>query len=187
MPSKTPNPRVFCRNEGYTEAELAEAARDHMGAARILFDKGPFYYDSAGYLAHLAIELLLKLMLLRVRDEFPSEHDLQTLLKLLRQEIPDLEVTKAGERAVALVDRFKDLRYPRPDDPIEIGSDDVNVFVSLYSTIWEFIPENARPTSDSRGWITKGGRVLMRRPKDADTLPNSAVPRTVPRVARLLR
>lgn len=34
-----------------------------MGAARTLFGKGPLYYDSAGYLAHLAIERLLKIML----------------------------------------------------------------------------------------------------------------------------
>jgi HEPN domain-containing protein len=149
-----------------------------MGAARILFGTGPLYYDSAGYLAHLAIELLLKVMLLLVCDEFPSEHDHQTLLKLLRRELPDLEITEAGERAITLVNRFKDLRYPRPEDPIEIGSDDADLIVSLYNTIWEFIPEGARSTADERGWVTKGGRVLMRRPTQAETPPNNAVHRT---------
>ncbi len=178
MASRNSKPRVFRRSDGYTEASLAEAARDHMRAALILFEKGPFYYDSAGYLAHLAIELLFKVMLLLVRDEFPGEHDLQALLRLLHQEIPDLEVTEAGEHAVSLVNRFKELRYPKPEDPIEIGSDNVDLFARLYSTFWEFIPEEVRPTVDSTGWVTKGGRVLMRRPKHSDSPSNNALQRT---------
>lgn len=177
MASKNARSRVFTRSEGYTEAALAEAARDHMRAALILFEKGPFYYDSAGYLAHLAIELLFKVMLLLARDEFPGEHDLQLLLERVRQEIPELEVTEAGERAVSLVNRFKELRYPKPEDPVEIGSEDVELFSSLYGTFWEFIPDELRPSVDPNGPVMKGGRVLMRRPKHRDA-PNNAVQRT---------
>ena len=176
MSGRNARPRVFRRSDGYTEASLAEAARDHMQASLILFEKGPFYYDAAGYLAHLAIELLFKVMLPLERDEFPGEHDLQVLLGLLRQEIPELEVTEAGERAVSLVNRFKELRYPKPEDPVEIGSDDVDLFSRLYSTFWDFIPDELRPTVDTNGWVTKGGRVLMRRPKRGDA-PNNAVQR----------
>lgn len=168
MPNRNSKSRVFTRSDGYTEASLAEAARDHMLASRILFEKGPLYYDSAGYLAHLAIELLFKVMLLRVRDEFPGEHDLQNLLGLLRKDIPDMEVTETGEHAVCLVNRFKELRYPKPEHPVAIGSDDMDLIFRLYCTWWEFIPEELRPKVDSTGRVTKGGRVLMRKLKNAD-------------------
>ena len=164
MRSRSSELQDFRRSDGYTETSLAEAARDHMRASLILFEKGPFYYDSAGYLAHLAIELLFKVMLLYVHDKFPRKHDLQFLLKLLRQDIPELEVTKAGECAISLVNEFKELRYPKPKEPVEIGSDDVVLITNLYSTLWEFIPENLRPTVDSTDELRKGGRVLMRKP-----------------------
>jgi len=171
VPSRKSNSRVYRRTDGYTETALAEAARDHMKAALILFDSGPFNYDSAGYLAHLATELLFKVMLLLASDEFPSEHDLHVLLNRLRDEIPGLQVTDAGTRAVALVNRFKELRYPRPQDPVEIGSEDVDLIASLYNTFWGFIPEDLRPSQDPNGWVMKGGRVLMRKQGDA---PNNA-------------
>jgi len=171
--------RVFRRSDGYTETALAEAARDHMSAALTLFEKSPFYYDSAGYLAHLAVELLLKAMLLLVSDEFPGEHDLQRLVEMWRRKVPELEVTDAGEQTLSLVNRFKELRYPKPQDAIEIGSDDVDSIGSLYITLWEFLPDHVRPTIDAKGCITKGGRVLMRRPAPEISHPTPMSPSVV--------
>ncbi len=105
----------------------------------------------------------------------PREHDLQILLRDLRREKPDLEVTEVGEHAVSLVNRFKELRYPKPEGPVEIGSDDVDLIASLYSTLWEFIPEERLPKVDLAGRVKKGGRVLMRKPTHVDIRSNNAL------------
>src|SRR5436190_23698313 len=66
--------RVFLRSDGYTERDLLQSATDHLASARRLFEGGPRCFDSAGYLSHLGIELILKAFLLHRDGEFPGEH-----------------------------------------------------------------------------------------------------------------
>lgn len=62
------------RQQGFSEMSLLHAAVDHFTSAKVLFDKNPRCYDSAGYLCHLGIELVLKTKILFLSDEFPNEH-----------------------------------------------------------------------------------------------------------------
>ena len=71
--------RVFRLSDGFQPAELIRYGVDHLRAAERLFAGSPLFDDSAGYLAHLGIELLLKSMLLHADGRFPEEHRLQQL------------------------------------------------------------------------------------------------------------
>jgi hypothetical protein len=51
--------KMFSRSDGYTEQDLLQSATDHLASARRLFEGGPRCFDSAGYLSHLGIELIL--------------------------------------------------------------------------------------------------------------------------------
>ena len=57
----------FTAADGCTTRDLVTYPRDHMASARVLFQKSFDCYDSAGYLSHLGIELLLKAFLLHHR------------------------------------------------------------------------------------------------------------------------
>jgi HEPN domain-containing protein len=74
----------YRRSHGYTERDLLHSATDHLASARRLFESGPRCFDSAGYLSHLGIELILKAFLLNRTDAFPNDHSLARLLSLLR-------------------------------------------------------------------------------------------------------
>ena len=165
---------MFVRAEGFSPVELVGAGRDHMRAAKRLFDSDdPFLFDSAGYLAHLSIELVLKALLLDLTGRFPAQHDLEKLSRLLAEELPGFGFSDAGQRILVTLNAFGELRYPSPRDPVEIGSDDVELILELWSAMWEALPEELRPKREPQGVVTKGGRVLMR--KRIKTPPNRAL------------
>lgn len=137
-----------------------------MHSALLLFQAHPFCFDSAGYLAHLSIELLFKALLLGIKDEFPDQHDLRGLFASLQKEVPGTKLTRRGEYALDMVNTFGQLRYPRPRQPIEVGNDELDLIVSLYNSVFRYVPVSMRPVEDPEGWVTKhGGRILMRRKK----------------------
>ncbi len=163
--------RVFRRSDGYEECDLVESARDHMGAALLLLQKSPLYYDAGGCLAHLSVELLLKTLLLAVDDQFPGEHDLVKLVAELQRHVPGFGFNSRGEEAIRVANTFRELKYPNRRHPIEIGTDDIDLLVSLYKAIMRGLPPELLPQHDADGPATKGGRVLMMKPLAA-TPPN---------------
>ena len=62
--------KAFTKAEGYSSRLLLHYGRDHLRSARILFERSPACYDSAGFLTHLGIELFLKASLQIMRHQF---------------------------------------------------------------------------------------------------------------------
>ncbi len=79
--------KKFTKKDGYNEKELLQYAIDHLKSARVLFEKHYDLYDSAGYLSHLGIEMILKAMLLNRKGEFPGVHKLKFLFESLNKDI----------------------------------------------------------------------------------------------------
>jgi len=153
----------FRRTDGYEPGAFLEAARDHMRSSLVLFDASPYCYDSAGYLAHLAVELLMKALLLELTGSFPREHSVRRLGK--RLETLGATFHPNAGRIPELLDEFNELRYPRPAPEVEIGDDDRDPIVQMYNSLWAAVPVDIRPTTPTSRFVTKGTRVLMRRPK----------------------
>jgi HEPN domain-containing protein len=73
------SPRIFTSKDGLVAVDLIHCAMDYLSAAELLFGSGPHLYDSASYLAHLGIEMLLKGWLLEVNGSFEGVHLLSNL------------------------------------------------------------------------------------------------------------
>jgi HEPN domain-containing protein len=116
--------KKFTRQNGYSELELLHSATDHLGSARVLFDRSPRCYDSAGYLCHLGIELVLKAIILNKCNEFPNEHSLVELSKSIERQSVKLNYGTDHKDTISMLEGFYELRYPKPSNPIEIGDDD---------------------------------------------------------------
>jgi HEPN domain-containing protein len=114
----------YTHEQGYTERDLFLFAEGHRRACELLFSKGPVYLDSAGYLGHLAVELLLKMHLLDRTGGFPNSHDLIELADALCHVFPELEFTEDSWLVLELLNGFADARYPNPRQPVTIGTDD---------------------------------------------------------------
>ena len=63
----------------FTPADLLQAGIDHLSAAELLLKNDSIFFDSAGYLAHIGIELLLKSFILYINREFEGIHSLKDL------------------------------------------------------------------------------------------------------------
>lgn len=116
--------KVYTRQEGFSEIELLHSAIDHLASAKILFDTNPRCFDSAGYLSHLGIELILKALLLRRSDSFSNEHSLAKLSRLIDKQGVALNYTEDHKKTLKTLDEFYELRYPKTLNPIEIGQED---------------------------------------------------------------
>lgn len=156
----------FHRADGYNERDLLRAAIDHLEAAQHLFGQDPGWYDSAGYLGHLGIELLLKAYLLAISDSFPNEHSLKKLWSQLVTHKPDATLSSDEERILHALDRLYHLRYPRPSDPVEIGTEDWPLIERTTLTIVDLMPELLQREFETIREPTKGGRILMRRRRE---------------------
>lgn len=97
-----PKPEMFRRKDVYEAVDLLAYAKDHYAAARLLFgqNRGLHYYDSAAYLAHLAIELLLKAVSLHLSDQFQGLHDLERLADLARKDGPAAQFAAVRRRSI---------------------------------------------------------------------------------------
>ena len=156
----------FTATDGYRTIDLLHAAIDHLASAGVLFDKNPRCYDSAGYLSHLGIELLFKSFLLHHAGQFPAEHSLRKLRCSLEESGIRLFLAEKHEDALAKLDRFADLRYPRPNGVPEIGSEDWTIIRTLYFKLRTQLPTDFQQHIDRMNRTTKFGRVLMRKRKN---------------------
>ena len=151
--------RIFTRADGYTERDLLHFAFDHLTSAKLLFDRSPTCYDSAAALSHLAIELLLKALLLLHQDRFPATHDLQMLFKILVQAVPEIKITQEERSVLSQINAFALLRYPDPNGSPEVGSEDLKLILQLATTLIKRFPYELR--QEFRTKLEKGNRILM--------------------------
>lgn len=157
------------RADGFSENALLHSAADHFHAAETLFKHCPRCFDSAGYLAHLGLELLLKTCILHKTDRFPKEHDLWRLIKRLRGLGLKVELELTDEMTIDKLNSYFELRYPNPKEPKEIGDEDWPPIKRLVESLCHQIPEPLQTEirklqimfKSQR--ITKGGRVLVKK------------------------
>jgi HEPN domain-containing protein len=156
-------PRKFTKENGYTEKDLLHYAIDHLKSAKVLFE-GPYdLYDSAGYLSHLGIEMILKSMLLNRKGEFPGVHKLGRLCRHLKQDIP---LTNEQKRLIKKLDQFEELRYPNPQKAMEIGDEDWESINSLANFLLGKLPKKLREEFKEIDPTKKGGRIVMSKQKN---------------------
>jgi HEPN domain-containing protein len=158
--------KKFTRQNSYSELELLHSAVDHLGSAKVLFDRSPRCYDSAGYLCHLGIELVLKAIILNKCNEFPNEHSLVELSKLIERQSVKLNYGTDHKNTISMLDGFYELRYPKPSNPIEIGDDGWGRIKSLLHFLILMLPEEIKDELNEMDHSKKGNRILMRRRKD---------------------
>jgi HEPN domain-containing protein len=155
--------KTFTLNDGLVPVELLRYAIDHMGAAERLFESSPSHFDSAGYLAHLAVELMLKSWLLQVAGRFSAVHDLSELYDELIEKhgAPALSGQQMG--VLALLDRYGELRYPNRNDPVEVGSEHLSEITELMQKFSENLPDELLLALSKVDVVRKGNRVLMKK------------------------
>ena len=158
-------PRSFTKDE-YVAEDLLQAGLDHLSAAKILLNSDPFVFDSAGYLAHMGLELMLKSWLLHLNGKFQGIHPLADLIQNLRDSGNEVQLSDREEQTLAYLSNFVELRYPTKNSPIEIGSEDMQQIYELADAIWEKLPQELIDAYKNIPKDRKGGRRLMERPSD---------------------
>jgi HEPN domain-containing protein len=156
--------RKFGVNDGFKSEELFQNALDHLASSKLLFDRNPRCYDSAGYLAHLGLELMLKSVLLNLKGEFPAEHDLKKLYNFAKR-LGAVLLKKSEQEELERINQFFYLRYTNHRKPIEIGDDDWEPIKQLFYTLSSNFSKDTINKSRNPDYYKKGGRVLYCRPK----------------------
>lgn len=157
--------KIFARKDGFSETELLHSAIDHLASAKVLFNKSPRCYDSAGYLCHLGIELVLKAIILNKCNQFPNEHSLVKLSKRIEGQSLKLNYGTDNEHTISMLDGFYKLRYPKPSNPIEIGDGDWGRIEDLFHFLILILPKEIIAELKDMDQFKKSNRILMRRKK----------------------
>jgi len=155
--------KTFSRNE-YLPEDLLQAGLHHLAAAEVLLKGSPELFDSAGYLAHMGIELMLKAWILHQDSRFPGIHPLPDLVQKLRGLVPSLAFTTKEEHTIMYLSRFVELRYPNRSSPVEIGEEDIEQIDGVADALWQQMPDELIDAYQRLPTHKKGGRVLMERP-----------------------
>jgi len=153
--------------EDYKALDLLQAGLDHLKAAEILLRESPEVFDSAGYLAHLGIELMIKSWMIISIGSFNAIHSLKQLIKDMEKGNCKLSLTERELQTLAYIEKFKDLRYPSliSRNPVEIGSADIDQINQLADTIWQQMPDQLVTEYGEISHGKKAGRVFMKRLK----------------------
>jgi len=152
--------------DGLVPCDFLHSGLDHMAGAQLLFESGASHFDSAGYLAHIGVELLLKAWLLEVAGEFEGIHNLEALYDVLMKKHGATPLQEKQQAVLKMLDKFEQLRYPNPKQPTEIGDDDFPQIEALVEHILRAMPQSI---PDALGKVEpgrKGGRVLMQKKID---------------------
>lgn len=157
--------KKFTRQDGFTEVKLLHSAIDHLASAKVLFDKNHRCFDSAGYLSHLGLELVLKAILLNCSNEFSNEHFLNKLSNLIEKQGVKLNYTNDHKETLKTLNGFYELRYPKSLNPIEIGDDDWTKIEILFEHLILMLPDKIQQDLRQMNHSKKGNRILMRRKK----------------------
>ncbi|MES2687145.1 MAG: HEPN domain-containing protein [Pseudomonadota bacterium] len=150
--------------DGLVAADFLHGGLDHMTAAKLLFKSDdPSHFDSAGYLAHMAVELLVKSWLLEVAGEFEGIHNLQSLYDVLQKKYGVVPLDDEQQQVLKMLDQFEQLRYPNPKQPTEIGDEDLPRIEALVGHLCRSMPKTIPEALEKIEPGRKGGRVLMRK------------------------
>ena len=155
--------RTYTTDDGMFPEDFVRSGLDHFNAAAVLFGTGPAGLDSAGYLLHMAAELLVKAWLLQVSGKIKAIHcinDLFADLVTIHGEIP---MPDEHLEALKIVDKYAQLRYPNRENPTEIGQDDFPMLEKLIGYLVSNLPEPLRLAAAKVNRLQKGGRVLMKK------------------------
>jgi len=125
--------------------------------------EAPRCVDSAGYLSHLGLELLLKAFLLLVTGEFRDDHSLANLLRALEADGAKVNLSEEHAATIKQLDEFYNLRYPQPAGSPSVGDLAWTAIHSLFSALAEQLPEDLRRELFKLDRTKKFGRVLMRK------------------------
>ncbi len=157
---------TFSVTHGYNVGYFLHYGFDNIAAADLLFKSNARYFDSAGYLAHLGMELILKAWHLHEFEQFEKGHDLLMLWNKLKRHDSDLSLEKESLVALQEIDKYFTLRYPDPDKPQEIGNDELPSILTLQTSICSQMPEEMQEIINSLTGEKKGGRILMEKPTE---------------------
>ena len=153
--------------DGYRSAGLLQAAADHLSAAQTLFkDENVEHLDSAGYLAHLGVELMLKAMLLHTVREFPETHSLEGLYGDVVPHYPKAKLRgcESPYRGILIaLDKFYALRYPSLPESPGVSRGDWSAIKLFVDRLREAMPTELRKEFDARGQAEKSGRIVLDR------------------------
>src|SRR5262245_32195971 len=102
---------------------------------------------------------------------FPNSHDLLELAEALRNVFPELEFTEAGLSMLARFNGFADVRYPDPEPrhPVSTYTADCGLIKAFCQGLRGACSPalldkiTRKPEGIHPEWVTKGGRMLMRR------------------------
>ncbi len=178
--------RLYRAEDGYVPEDLLQFGLDHLEAALALGNGNWEHLHSAGYLAHLALELLFKSWLLEQMSTFPKTHSLRKLRQDVQKIDNSFKLTKPHNKLLDYLDGLYELRYPNRKNPTEIGQEDLKLVEELVGEIWKRLPQTLTdkykniPTNRKPGapvlsnpprdipvpWRTRTGAfVLLRRPR----------------------
>jgi len=160
--------RKFKKEDGYNEKDLLHFGYDHIDTGLALLKNAHHAcYDSAGYLLQLGIELIFKACQLHTVGYFKDVHDLNNLIKDLKDHGCELNFTAKEQELINTINTFYNLRYPRRvEGTVEIGSDQANNIEDLLDSLWEKLPGELISAYNDIDRTRKDGRVLMRKPID---------------------
>lgn len=155
--------------------DLFHYGRDNLVVARYLFEECKIInnistLDSAGYLAILGIEQILKGCWLWEDKKFRPIHKISKII----EKINFLnEIYHNHKELIKEIELFEKLRYPYggvSGSSVEIGTEDWKKIADLLDLIINSMPDELSCIYESideqngNNTIQKGGRVLMRKP-----------------------
>lgn len=158
--------RHIVTSDEYRAVDLLHAAIDHLVSAKVLFERHPRCYDSAGYLAHLGFELTFKAVLLQHAGCFPKDHSFPTLFSQMKAAGVVFPFDASQRSLLAKFEQFKELRYPIPNGLPSTGNRDWEQAETLFRWIVDRRPE-LTPLLRAIDHTDKFGRLLMKKPKTA--------------------
>jgi HEPN domain-containing protein len=156
--------KKYTINDGLDPIDLLQSATDHFQAAQYLFEKSPSFFDSAGYLIHMAVEQILKAWLLHKNGEFKATHKLNELFKCIGS--GQLKLPDELSATLDLLDSYDYLRYPNRNQPVEIGDEDLPKIRALVSHLILSMPAELTIAASKIDPLVKGGRFLARKKID---------------------
>ena len=152
-------------NKDFNAEGLLQSGLDHIDSAEyLLHSSDPRKFDSAGYLAHIGIELMIKAWLLYENKKFPGIHPLRDLLEDLEESVSGLHFSQTERQTIDYLSNFIELRYPNRSKPVEIGQEDIEQIYELANALWQQMPDHLIEKYTSLPIHKKGGRVFMERP-----------------------
>ena len=100
---------TYKQSDGYLAEDLLQSGLHHYEASKVLLNSSPAFFDSGGYILHLAIELMLKSWIFHINGEFDGTHCLQHLRQTLIESGTKLSFTREENKLLEHFDRLYEL------------------------------------------------------------------------------